>query len=78
MDEHKYAAQIALKDRLDAFNTRLEEYVKEVESFREKTDGLKPDEIKRNCKQLEALRNNIDAARKEVGLELPCEKEGLL
>jgi dynein heavy chain len=66
IDETKIRAEQDLKARIENFERALEDYYKEVEAFREKADGLRPEDIMRNNRALEALTNNVQNAKTEV------------
>jgi dynein heavy chain len=66
IDEHRNAAEKALRDRIRDFEKRLDQYYQQAESFQSKTDGIRSSDIKSNVTQLDELQSNLAQAREEA------------
>jgi dynein heavy chain len=66
VDESRQGTETTLKTRVAEFEKQLEDYCAQIEAFREKTDGLRPEEINRNVKVLETLKAGIEEAKREA------------
>jgi len=66
IDEHRHAAEKALRDRIRDFEKRLDSYYQQAESFQSKTDGMRSSEIKSNVAALDELQSNLAQAREEA------------
>jgi dynein heavy chain, axonemal len=66
VDDTRLTTETALRTRVADFEKKLEEYCTQIEAFREKTDGLRSEEVSRNVRVLETLRANMEEAKKEA------------
>eukprot|EP00048_Salpingoeca_helianthica_P012902 m.192947 g.192947 ORF g.192947 m.192947 type:complete len:4011 (+) comp15437_c5_seq118:82-12114(+) len=66
VDDARLSTETALKTRVAEFEKKLEDYCAQIEAFREKTDGLRTEEVTRNVRTLETLKANIEEAKKEA------------
>lgn len=67
IDEHRSAAEDALKTRIEAFEKHLEGIWGQAESFQTNSDGVRDEEVSRNVNLLDHLAEQLSQANNEVG-----------